>query len=160
MVAPMRKFRGLLALLVVGISLTGFMGGCGFSDTLTSRGFIKEGDQICIDSLVRTGVALQPGLGIDRFLAALSTAYRNAARGFAQLDLREDDDPFRDRVVGVFGSASRRFEDASRRAVAGNGAEAATAPIFADVTALEKDMKAYGFDVCGGGGAAPGRPRT
>jgi hypothetical protein len=138
------------AVLVLGVLLASLLGGCGFNDTLTSRGFIKEGDQICIDTLVKARIALhsRPGVTGSEFLSTLGSAYGAAAGRFRRLKIRSDDEAMRDRIVSGYSSFSTRFRAASR-----SSDLSLALPIFTDVSGLQRGMKDYGFQVCGGGGA-------
>jgi hypothetical protein len=137
--------------LALALLLASGLTACGFSDELTTRGFIKEGDQICIDTLVRAGVGLnaKPNVSGSRFLATLASAYGAAAARFRHLEVRSDDEPMRDRIVAGYSSFARRFHAAAQSPA---GAAEARA-IFADVSSLQRAVRAYGFQVCGGGGA-------
>lgn len=141
-------------MLALAVVLASVPGACGFSDTLTSRGFIEEGDQICIDTLVRAGVNLnsQASVSGSEFLATIGSAYGSAAGRFRRLQIRRDDEAMRDRVVTGYSSFSRRLRAAARGAVPGSGSVEARR-VFADAGALQRSMKAYGFQACGGGGS-------
>lgn len=142
-------------MLAVGVLLLTTLGSCGFNDTLTSRGFIKEGDQICIDTLVKARVRLHSRANVTgpEFLATLGAAYGAAAVQFRRLDIRSQDEPMRDRVASGYSSFSQRLRAASR-APLGSGVGATEArTVFVDASALQRSMKAYGFQACGGGGA-------
>jgi hypothetical protein len=142
------------AVLAVGVVLVSALAGCGFSDTLTSRGFIEEGDQICIDTLVKAGISLndRATLSGSQFLATIGSAYGSAAGRFRRLQIRSDDEAMRDRVVAGYSSFSRRLQAAARSGVPGGGSVEARR-VFADASALQRSMKAYGFTACGGGGS-------
>lgn len=139
-------------MLAAGVLLVTTLGACGFNDTLTSRGFIKEGDQICIDTLVKARVGLHSRSNVTgpEFLATLGSAYGAAAAQFRRLDIRSDDESMRNRVVSGYSSFSRRLRAASD-APLGTGASQAQA-VFVDAAALQRSLKAYGFQACGGGG--------
>src|SRR5206468_5685058 len=111
------------AMLVLGALLPSLLSSCGFSDTLTSRGFIKEGDQICIDTLVKAGVGLSSSQDVSgsQFLSTLGSAYGEAAAGFRGLEIRSDDEAMRDRVVAGYSSFADRFQNASRSRGAAGG---------------------------------------
>jgi hypothetical protein len=145
-----RSITSCLTALVIASALTA----CGFSDTLTSRGFIAEGDQVCVDTLVKTGLGLSSQRGVtgSEFLSALASAYGRAAARFRRLDIRSDDEAMRDRVANRYSSFSRRLQVASLDAAAGTNPPAARV-VFSEISALQRQMKDYGFVVCGGGGA-------
>jgi hypothetical protein len=144
------------AVLALGLVLASIFGGCGFSDTLTSRGFIAEGDQICINTLVRTGVGFKtrPDITAREFLASLGSAYGKAAAGFRRLDTRHEDEGMRDRVVAGYSSFARRLGADARGPSTGMRFRASE--VFSDASELQREMKAYGFRVCGGGGGPDG----
>lgn len=148
-----RNAAAALCLLVASL-----LGGCGFSDTLTSRGFIEEGDRICIDTLVRAGVGLssRPDVSGAEFLGTLGSAYGAAATRFRRLEIRSDDEAMRDRVVAAYSSFAERFRAASRSAPTGAGPSQGRG-LFPDVSAQQRAMKGYGFQACGGGGGSTPR---
>src|SRR3954465_15833450 len=89
------------------------IGSCGFNNELTTRGFIKSGDQICADTLVRAGLTFSSTTSQPDFLRALGSAYGTAAARFHRLQVRSDDDAKRDRIVTRFASFSRRLTSAA-----------------------------------------------
>jgi hypothetical protein len=143
--------------LALGLVVTSLLASCGFSDTLSTRGFVKEGDQVCIDKLVKTGIGLRSrGLTGPEFLATLANAYGAAAGGFRRLDIPGRDESMRDRIVSGYQSGATGFLAASRASSPATASSQA-APVFADLAALQRQMRNYGFDVCGGGEAAPAK---
>ena len=139
-------------MFAVGVLLVTTLGACGFNDTLTSRGFIKEGDQICIDTLVKARVGLHAQANVSRseFLSTLASAYGAAAARFRRLDIRSDDDAIRDRIVSGYASFSRRLRTAAEASLVSATAQAQA--VYVDAAALQHSLKSYGFLVCGGGG--------
>jgi hypothetical protein len=152
---------GMRAALATALAVAAALSACGFSDTLTSRGFVKQGDQICVDTLVRTGVGLRSGEDVPppEFLGALASTYGDAAARFQRLEVRTEDQETRDRVVDEYSSFSNRLQRGSKAAARGADAEAESGQVFSDISSQQEEMKTYGFDVCGGGGGAQGSPR-
>jgi hypothetical protein len=147
----MTSGAGTRAALAAALALALALGACGFSDTLTSRGFVQEGDRICVDTLVRTGAGFSRGeVPPPQFLGALAGAYRQAASRFGRLDVRSEDEEMRDSVVRAYSSFANRLQSAA--SAAATGAANPDNRVFADISAQQRQMKAYGFDVCGGGG--------
>jgi hypothetical protein len=122
---------------------------CGFNDELTTRGFIKNGDQICADTLVKTGLGFNSSTSQPDFLRSLGNAYGDAASRFRRLDVRSDDDGMRDSIVAHFGLFSRRLEAGAN----GTGDRADVRRVFAEGAIFENRLQDYGFATCGGGGA-------
>jgi hypothetical protein len=143
MASPLRT-TAVLTLSLISVLLSS----CGFNDELTRRGFLKNGDQICADTLVKTGLGFTSATSQSDFLTALGIAYGDAATRFHRLEVRSDDDAMRDKIVTRFGSFSRRLDAAA------NGADGpiAVRRIFSDGAAFENELHAYGFATCGGGG--------
>jgi hypothetical protein len=143
--------RNRALLLAAGMAiLLSALAGCGFNDTLTTRGFIKAGDTICGQTLARTGAGFTPSTSQADFLRAIGRSYGAAARRFRALDVRSDDQPIRNKVVAQYTSFSRQLESA-----AGTADLARVRGVFADSTDLQLELKSYGFDTCGGGGGNP-----
>jgi hypothetical protein len=145
------RSRGAIGAIALLIALTA---GCGFSDELTRRGFIQEGDQICGETILQTAFALeeQGGLaaGAGEYLGGLGRAYGDASRRFNELNVDEEDEPMRDRIVSGFETASDDLGRASDQAATGADIEMEAARIFTETGTLLDEIDAYGFDVCGG----------
>jgi len=124
------------------------LGSCGFNDELTRRGFIKSGDQICVDTLVKTGLRFNANTSQPELLGAVGNAYGDAAARFRSLKVRSDDDPMRNKVVTRFTSFSNRLDAAAKGSAGAGEVES----VFSQGAELEGQLKDYGFDVCGGGG--------
>jgi hypothetical protein len=157
----MRSWSSKCAVLALSLALAPPLGGCGFSDALTTRGFIKQGDQICIDTIVSTGASLRSRgvLTGSEQLGLFAKAYGDAAVRFQKLEIRSEDEAMRDRVVNRFTSFSDRFRAGSRATEA--AARALSADVFSDISSQQAEMRTYGFNVCGGGGGPPiSQPRS
>src|SRR4051794_30642978 len=124
----------LLSLSLIALTL----GSCGFNEELTSRGFIKSGDQICADTLVRTGLGFSSTTSQSDFLSALGNAYGDAAARFRRLDVRSDDDAMRDTIATRFAAFSRQLDAAA------TGGPTEARRIFAEGAAFEDRLRAYG----------------
>jgi hypothetical protein len=123
---------------------------CGFNNELTTRGFIKDGDQICADTLVKTGLGFSSTTSQPDFFRALGNAYGDAATRFRRLEVRSDDDAMRDKIVDEFSSFSRRLDAGANGPSGSNEAR----QVFSDGATFQEQLKAYGFSTCGGGGGS------
>jgi hypothetical protein len=141
---PSSRTTAVLMLSVAAVLLAS----CGFNDQLTTRGFVKNGDQICADTLVKTGLGFSSTTSQPDFLRALGTAYGDAATRFHRLDVRSDDDAMRDKIVDEYSSFSRRLDSAAN----GAGGSKDARQVFSKGATFEGQLKAYGFATCGGGG--------
>jgi hypothetical protein len=146
---PLSSRAGALASALACLTL--LLAGCGFDDTLTRRGFVKAGDQICVETLARAGAELSTlnTVSGSTFLATIGSAYGQASARFRLLEIRDEDDSMRDRIVREYSSFSRRFSTASRSPAADQGGSPEVVALFSDTNALERDLRAYGFDACG-----------
>jgi hypothetical protein len=149
---PSMKRALPLVALIVPILVTG----CGFSDQLTRRGFIRAGDSVCARTIVQTSVDLQqPGQSQNTsaatFLNRVSDAYGAAGRGFAGLAVGPDDKQMRERIVRRFASTARAMTRAARDTAAGDATGLGEGKrAFGALEAFAAELRNYGFVDCGG----------
>ncbi len=136
--------------LVFAMGAALFVSACGFDNALTSRGFLKEGDAICGETVFRTGVELDSrgSVGYTEFYGSLGDAYADAARRFEDLASREEDEDMQARTVSGFRRLSEELNAASSADSA--AAPAAGRDAFEQAERLFTQLRGYGFDLCGG----------
>jgi hypothetical protein len=141
--------RGIVALIGV-LAVTAVPGGCGFNDTLTTRGFISSGDQVCVTTFVRAGrfVTTHPEISGSEFLTHIGNAFGQAAPGFRRLPVRSEDEAMRDHVASSYASFARRLRTAARAPTTASQA-AQAGHVFSAISVLAREMRNYGFQACG-----------
>lgn len=141
--------------VLAAIALSAAASGCGFDDSLTRRGFVEEGDEICGQTVVRTAIELQsdPAAGqpeTETFLKSLARAYETAAEDFRELAIDDSDASMRDRIVSEFESISTGLGRAAAATASGDPSGTTEAnQIFADARRTQAQFEDFGFDVCG-----------
>jgi hypothetical protein len=142
--------------------LVGATVGCGFSDQLTTRGFIQAADRICGETIVQTAVldqqarqGPQPPAPAET-IQARGGSYGEAAARIARLDISDDDVEMHAEMIKVFNEAARRLAAASELAGAGDpDGEQEALEVFAGLTDDGDRFGAYGFRTCAGRGGNP-----
>jgi len=131
--------------------------GCGFGEQLTKRGFVQEGDAICGETLLRAGLVLERSrrqgqpTSIADSIETLAAAYRDAASNLSRLELGDGDAALRDDMVSEFRATAGALRAAAEQAAAGNpGAQGAASSAVAELAPLSRELRDYGFEVCGG----------
>ena len=129
--------------------------GCGFDDALTRRGFVKEGDAICGQTVVSAAIELQsdpsssPATS-NQFLGTIGQAYGSAAARFRELEVHEEDMVMKDHIVSEFTSISNGLSGAAASAASGDPSAATEAnQVFVEARRTQQEIADYGFDICG-----------
>jgi hypothetical protein len=149
-----RVLIGVLAaaLVVLGIVIAVR----GFDDSLTRRGFVIEGDKICTDTVVRTIVELDRARTSGRIVGQVqairmhSDAYSRAAARLEGLDLEDQDEAMRDRMVEDFERIASGLMTAAETSTGIAEAQTKAITAIAPLQPLGNELRDYGFAVCGG----------
>jgi hypothetical protein len=146
----------LAAVALAATALAALMAGCGFDDKLTSRGFVATGDHLCDVAIGRAFLATQDAQqaagGLDaEGINTLATGFAAMADGLRRLELREEDDAMRARMVTRYSETANEIRAIAADAAAGDpGAPAAAVAAMNDLQPFAAELRAYGFRACGG----------
>ena len=141
-----------LGLMVLTAAVATTLTACGFNDSLTRRGFIKSGDSICGQTVLKTAVALRAQGGVvvapGPYLMRLGQAYADAARQVDALNVMEEDAAMRDRMVRGFDSTAAGLKRMAGHAASGGDIRAEATQVFTQAGMLLRPIRAYGFSEC------------
>jgi hypothetical protein len=130
---------------------------CGFDDQLTRRGFIQQGDSLCGEAIGRTAQVLQTTAGSadpvaeETAIRSLGDGYASIAGGLRKLDLADDDEAIRRRMVELYEGAAAELDSVAGEAAAGDPAARENAlAVIDELRPFAGELRDYGFNVCGG----------
>jgi type II secretory pathway component GspD/PulD (secretin) len=159
--APVRRGARQLALKIAAATAIVLVAGCGFSDDLTRRGFIRDGDSLCSAAIGRSFQQLRgSGAASDtasevRSIHALAAGYASIAAGLRKLKLTDRDDPMRNAMVRRYQAAASQIDASAADAAAGDpSAQERALAVVNRLLPFAAQVRAYGFKVCGGRAAA------
>ena len=151
MTPPPRVAIGVVAAALVILGIVVAAGA--FDDSLTRRGFVLEGDKICGDTVVRATVELDRGREVVPQLEAirlLSDGYSRATARLERLDVEDQDEAMRDRMVSEFERVASQLMAAATTSNDPVEGRARAIVVYESLRPLAQELRDYGFAVCGG----------